>query len=194
MVTKTVERMIQLFQPSLQEEELEAVKRVFQSNWVGKGKITDQFEMEFSHYIGVNRDQIHSVSNCTEGLFQAMELLGIEKGDEVVLPSISFVGAANAIASRGAKPIFCDVDVRTLNATADSIEQKISSKTKAVIILHYGGVPCSMNEICELLKTRGIPLIEDSACSVASRYQGRACGTFGEIGVWSFDAMKVLVT
>lgn len=186
--------MINVFQPSLGSEELEAVGKVFSSNWIGKGDITDQFESNFSHYIEAERSSIRSVSCCTEGLFQSVTLLGIQAGDEVILPSISFVGAANAIASSGAKPVFCDVDERTLNTTAAYIEARITAKTKAVIILHYGGVPCHMDDICELVKKRGIALIEDSACSVASWYAGRACGTLGDIGVWSFDAMKILVT
>ena len=134
------------------------------------------------------------MSCCTEGLFQAMELLGVGPGDEVILPSISFVGAANAVAGSGARPVFCDVDPRTLNATAAYIEEKITDKTKAALILHYGGVPCEMDEIGELLTQREVHLIEDSACSVSSSYRGQACGTFGDVGVWSFDAMKILVT
>jgi dTDP-4-amino-4,6-dideoxygalactose transaminase len=186
--------MINVFQPSLEAEELEAVRKVFQSNWVGKGKLTDQFETGFAQFIGTRRDCIRSVSCCTEGLFQSMALLGIGAGDEVVLPSISFVGAANAVAASGARPVFCDVDMHTLNPTADTIAAKLSRRTKAVMILHYGGVPCSMQEICELTRARGLALIEDSACSVASRYRGQACGTFGTVGVWSFDSMKILVT
>ncbi|HWP49299.1 MAG TPA: DegT/DnrJ/EryC1/StrS family aminotransferase [Candidatus Limnocylindrales bacterium] len=186
--------MIHVFQPALGKEELKAVKEVFESNWVGKGKITNQFEEKFASHLGVKRELVRSLSCCTEGLFLSMELLGIGPGDEVILPSISFVGAANAVASAGIQPTFCDVNKRTLNTTADFIEEKITPRTKAVIILHYGGVPCQMDEICELVRDKGIALIEDSACSVASRYKGRACGTFGDIGVWSFDAMKILVT
>jgi aminotransferase len=186
--------MINIFQPTLQHEELEAIKKVFESNWVGKGNITDQFESNFASYIGVNRNLVRSINCCTEGLFQSMNLLNIEPGDEVILPSISFVGAANAIASKKAKPVFCDIDKKTINATVSSIEEKITARTKAVILLHYGGLPCEMDEICQLLHDRGIYLIEDSACSVASRYKGQACGTFGDLGIWSFDAMKILVT
>lgn len=185
--------MINIFQPSLQSEELEAVKKVFESNWIGKGKITDKFEAEFAKYLGIERKLIRSINCCTEGIFQAMEVLDIKPQDEIILPSISFVGVANAIAAKGAKPVFCDIDYRTLNATSEYIEQKITSKTKAVIIIHYGGLPCNMDEICELSRRKNVTLIEDSACSVSSRYKGKACGTFGEIGAWSFDAMKILV-
>lgn len=186
--------MINVFQPSLGEQELAAVKEVFDSNWVGKGKKTDQFEQDFANYIGADRDLVRSISNCTEGLFQAMKLLNIKAGDEVILPTISFVGAANAIVACGASPIFCDVDSKSLNATADTIRPHITSRTKAIILLHYGGVPCEMDGILELKRKHAFYLIEDSACSVASSYRGQACGTFGDVGVWSFDAMKVLVT
>ncbi len=186
--------MINVFQPALGTEELSAVKQVFDSNWVGKGVMTDQFENLFTKHIGVERRHVQSVNCCTEGLFQSMVLLGIKPGDEVILPTISFVGAANAIVSCGAKPVFCDVDKRTLNPTVHQIEEKITAYTKAVIILHYGGVPCQIEPICQLLKQHNIWLIEDNACSVATRYAGQACGTFGDIGVWSFDAMKILVT
>lgn len=186
--------MINVFQPSLGVEELEAIKRVFNSNWIGKGKVTDNFEFAFANHLQVDKKFIRSLNCCSEGIFQSMTLLKIGPGDEVILPSISFVAAANAIASVGAKPVFCDVDIRTLNPSAEFIEEKITARTKAVIILHYGGVSCEMDDICELLNSRGIRLIEDSACSVSSSYKGRACGTFGDIGIWSFDAMKILVT
>lgn len=188
------ERMINVFQPALRTEEVEAVRKVFESNWVGKGKVTNEFETEFANYLGVEGKLVRSVSCCTEGLFQSMTLLQVGPGDEIILPSISFVGAANAIAAAGARPVFCDVARRTLNATAEFIGEKMTPRTKAVMILHYGGVPSEMDEICQLLKERGVYLLEDSACSVASSYRGQACGTFGDIGVWSFDAMKILVT
>ena len=185
--------MINVFQPELRREELEAVEKVFASNWVGKGKVTREFETRFAAWLGVRPDVLRSVQCCTEGLFQAMELLGIGPDDEVVLPTISFVGAGNAIAARGARPVFCDVQARSLNPTARTIEPMLTPKTKAVLLLHYGGVPCEMDAIVDLTASSKIALVEDSACSVASRYRGRACGTMGDIGVWSFDAMKILV-
>ena len=185
--------MINVFEPALREEELKAVKAVFDSNWVGKGRITDTFESQFASFLKVDRKLIRSVSCCTEGLFQSMAMIGAGPGDEVILPTLSFVGAANAVAACGAKPVFCDSDPRTLNATAELIERKLTPKTKAVMILHYGGVPCEMDPIVELVRKRGLALIEDNACSVASRYKDQACGTFGDFGSWSFDAMKILV-
>ena len=187
--------MIHLFQPSLGAEELAAVAQVFESNWAGKGDVTERFESDFASHLGVDeKDHVRSVSTCTEGLFQSMVLLGMGPEDEVILPTISHVSAGNAVASSGAKPVFCDVDDRTLNATAELIEEKMTRRTKAVIVLHYGGTPCEISSICQLVEQKGIVLIEDSACSIASRVNDRACGTFGSIGTWSFDAMKIAVT
>jgi dTDP-4-amino-4,6-dideoxygalactose transaminase len=186
--------MINVFQPSLGAEELAALEEVFRSNWIGKGKKTDQFEAAFAEHLGAGRAQIRSVTCCTEGLFQVFEILGLGAGDEVILPSVSFVGAANAVASRGARVVFCDVDPRTLNATAEHIAAKITPQTRAVMILHYGGVPADLDPIVELTGRKGLALVEDSACSVSSRYKGKACGTFGNFSSWSFDAMKILVT
>lgn len=186
--------MINVFQPALQSEELAAVQRVFASNWIGKGRETARFEQAFAQHLATDPALVRSVNSCTEGLFQAMSLLEIGAGDEVILPTISFVGAGNAVVASGATPVFCDVDCRTLNPTAEMIEAHITPRTRAVMVLHYGGVPCDVDALCRLTEEHGIALIEDCACSVASRWRGRACGTFGHVAVWSFDAMKILVT
>jgi aminotransferase len=186
--------MINVFQPTLGDEELAEVRAVFESAWVGRGSRTQAFEKAFAAHIGAAPDQVLAVNSCTEGLFLAMELLEVGAGDEVVLPTISFVGAANAIAARGGRPVFCDVDPATLNPTAADIAAALSPRTRAVMVLHYGGVPGRIAEIAELCRRRRVPLVEDAACAVASTVDGQACGTFGDLGVWSFDAMKILVT
>ena len=145
-------KMINIFQPSFGQEELDAVQKVFESNWLGKGKLTDKFVDEFSLKLKLNSENFKTVCSCTEGLFQSMNILDITSGDEVILPSISFIGAANAILDCGATPVFCDVDVKTLNVRVEDIEEKITSKTKAIIILHYAGVPCDMDGIVDLCK------------------------------------------
>lgn len=186
--------MINVFQPTLGDEELAAVRDVYQSAWVGRGPRTKEFEREFASHVGVGTEHVTAVNSCTEGLFMAMNLLDVKDDCEVVLPTISFVGAANAIAARGARPVFCDVDPRTLNPTVDDIERKLSPRTRAVMVLHYGGHPGSVAEIAQLCRSRGVALVEDTACAVASSVDGTACGTLGDVGVWSFDAMKILVT
>ena len=186
--------MINVFQPALGNEELEAVRQVFASNWPGKGPFTDRFETAFAAHIDSDRRLVRSVTSCTEGLFLALRLLDVGPGDEVILPTISFVGAANAIVDRGARPVFCDVDAASLNAVADTIAPCISSRTRAILLLHYGGVPCDMDAIVALTRHHGLSLVEDNACSVSSSYRDTPCGLFGDVSVWSFDSMKALVT
>nr|AHA81998.1 Arm29 [uncultured bacterium] len=186
--------MINVFQPMLGEDELSAVREVFDSCWIGRGPKVAEFEGSFAAHLGVDRDQVTSTYTCTEATFLAMELLDIGPGDEVVLPTVTFVGTANAVAARGARPVFCDVDPRTLNATVRDVEAALTPATRAVLLLHYGGYPGQVAEIARLCRDRGIKLIEDAANAQASRVDGRACGTFGDIGVWSFDHGKIAVS
>ena len=123
-----------------------------------------------------------------------MHLLDIQPGDEVIVPTISFIGAGNAVCAHGAKLVLCDVDPRTLNARAEDIEKVITPKSKAILLLHYGGIPCEMDEIMALAKKHNLKVIEDAAAGVCSRYKGKAIGTIGDMGMWSFDAMKILVS
>jgi dTDP-4-amino-4,6-dideoxygalactose transaminase len=185
--------MINVFQPSLGEAELAAVAEVFAGNWVGKGPRTAAFESAFAAHLGVDAGRVTSVNSCTEATFIAMELAGVGPGTDVVLPTVSFVGAGNAVAARGARPVFCDVDPATLNATVDDVAAALTPRTRAVVVLHYGGRPGDVAEIAELCRDRGILLVEDAACAVGATVDGAACGTLGDIGVWSFDAQKIVV-
>ena len=186
--------MIQVFQPSLGARELAAVREVFESNWLGRGARTADFEARFAEYQQASAGSMIGITSASEGLFIAAEVLGWSAGDEVVMPSISFVAAASAVSRVGARPTFCDVNQATLNATVSDIERVLTPRTKAVIVNHYGGLPADMEVIAALCRARNITIIEDAACAVGSRLNNRAAGTFGDIGVWSFDAMKVLVT
>lgn len=186
--------MINLFQPSLGEAEVEAVRDVFLSNWLGPGTRVQAFERMFGEYIGRPANELVAVTSCTEALFQAITALDIGPGDEVLLPSISFVGAAHAVRNSGARVVLCDVDSTTLNPTIDHFERSITPNTKAAIILHYGGHYGSAAEIAHLANAQSIFLIEDAAISLGSFKEEKACGTMGDVGCWSFDSMKILVT
>lgn len=179
--------MIQIFSNSLGEEELQAIKLVFESKWIGYGKETKLFEKELSDKI--NRP-ILVTNSCTSALYMSMKILDIGKGDEVIIPSIHFIGAANAIIDVGAKPVFADVDLKYLNILPQEIERLRNKNTKALMLLHYGGHPCDMDEIYKYSKE--LYIIEDSANSPFSKYKGKNCGTLGDIGCFSFDAMKIL--
>lgn len=185
--------MINVMQPTLGKEELARIAEVFESGWIGKGQLVNEFEAVYAEHLGSTKDRVLSTNCCSEGLFSSMYLLDIKPGDEVIVPTISFVGAGNAVCAAGAKLVLCDVDPRTLNVRAQDIEKVITSKTKALLLLHFGGIPCDMDDIMALCKKNNIKVIEDCAAGVCSSYKGKALGTFGDIGMWSFDAMKILV-
>lgn len=185
--------MINVFQPSLGKEELDRIAAVFESNWIGKGKLVEEFERSYAEHIGSTHTHVLSTNCCSEGLFSSMQLCGIEPDDEVVMPTVSFVGAGNAVCANGSKLVLCDVDSRTLNARVEDIEPALTNRTKAILIHHYGGIPCDMDSIMALAEDRGLKVIEDCAPGVCSTYKGKAIGTFGDMGMWSFDAMKILV-
>lgn len=185
--------MINIFQPTLGKEELARLEQVFASNWIGKGKLVDEFERVYAEHLGSTKNRVLSTNCCSEGLFSSMHLCGIQPGDEVILPTVSFVGAGNAVCANGSKLVLCDVDKRTLNARAEDIEKAITPKTKAILLLHFGGIPCEMDKIMALADAYKLKVIEDCAAGVCSTYKGKALGTFGDMGMWSFDAMKILV-
>ena len=185
--------MINVYQPTLGKEELDALQEVFESNWLGKGKRVAEFEEKYAGHLGTSKDLVLTTNCCSEGLFSSMHLLDIQPGDEVIVPAISFIGAGNAVCAHGAKLVLCDVDPRTLNARAEDIEKVITPKSKAILLLHYGGIPCEMDEIMALAKKYNLKVIENAAAGVCSRYKGKAVGTIGDMGMWSFDAMKILV-
>lgn len=181
--------MIPIFSNTLGATELKAVENVFRSTWLGKGNECAAFEAEFARHIGA--DRVLLFNNCTAATFVALEALGIGEGDEVILPSIQFVGVANAVKRCGAQPVFADVDEHTLNILPEEIDRLKSKRTEAVFLLHYGGHPAPMywiKQVCNRLL-----ILEDAANAVVSTYQGEACGTLGDAGVWSFDSMKELV-
>ena len=183
--------MINIFQPSVGVEELESIKDIFKSNWIGLGSKTDELEKKLSLKLGVSSENVTLTNSCSEAIFQVFEYIGFD-GEEVILPSMSFLGAGNAILEVGAIPVFCEVDERTLNPSVEDIESKISSKTKAVFITHYGGLPCDIDGIVKLCDKYNLILIEDNAGSPFSKYKGKNVGIFGDFGVWSFDPLKVM--
>ena len=182
--------MIQIFSNTLGEEELQVVKAAFDSKWVGKGKQCDEFEREFAQHLNV--EQVLLFNCCTSAIYCALQALGIGPGDEVIVSTVNFVACASAVVDMGATPVFADVDPHTLNILPSEIERLTTDRTKAVFLLHYGGHPCPMDEIRAACR-EAVTIVEDSANAVSSTYKGQACGTLGDAGVFSFDAMKILV-
>ncbi|MGB7242110.1 MAG: DegT/DnrJ/EryC1/StrS family aminotransferase [Sulfitobacter sp.] len=180
---------IQVFSNSLGKEELDAVGTVFDSQWLGKGPVCDAFEADLATTL--KTENFLLTSSGTASIFLAVKALDIKPGDEVIVSSINFIACASAIVEVGATPIFADVDPHTLNITADEITRLITHKTRAVIVLHYGGHPCDMEAILQACGS-DIAIIEDAAVAFPASINGRACGTFGDIGVFSFNAVKAV--
>jgi aminotransferase len=178
--------MISVFGSKFTEEEAESVKQVLLSQWAGMGKKVAQFEQELAQKRHLpNMLLVDSGSNA---LYLAITLLNLPPNSEIILPSFTWVACAQAVLLAGHTPVFCDVDIQTQNVTAETILPHITPKTKAIMVVHYAGKPVDMNPILAL----GLPVIEDAAHAIHSNYHGKACGTLGEIGVFSFDSIKNL--
>ena len=177
----------------LGKEEEQEVLRVLRSRWLSAGPVTERFEKAFTEYLGGG--YAIAVSNGTAALHLALASLGIEEGDEVILPSLTFVATANAVLYVGARPVFADnVSTENLNISPEEIEKKITKKTKAIIVMHYGGYPCEMKAILGIAKRYGLYVIEDAAHAPGAEYHGKKCGLIGDAGCFSFFSNKNLVT
>ncbi len=180
--------MISVFGSKVGKEEIANVTAVLESQWMGFGKKVDEFELQFAARLGLkNFAMVDSGSNA---LYMAVTLLGLPKGSEVIVPSFTWVSCAQAILLAGLKPVFCDVELETLNVSRRTVEAAITPNTGAVMVVHFAGKPVDMKPIMDL----GFPVIEDAAHAVDSYYHGQACGGIGDVGIYSFDAVKNLTT
>lgn len=168
------------------QEEISAVAATMQSQWMGFGKKVDEFESAYSMKYGI--DHFALVDSGSNALYMAVHLLDLPPGSDVIVPSYTWVSCAQAVLLAGHHPVFCDVDIATMNATRDTVYSAVTPNTKAVMVVHYAGLPVEMNQILDL----GFPVIEDAAHAVASSYHGIPCGVIGDIGIFSYDAVKNL--
>ena len=182
-------RKVPLARPCIGMDEIEAVVEVLQSGWLAPGKYNRKFEEAFAELIGV--PHAITMNSCTSALEVALKVAGIM--GEVIVPSFTFVATANVVVTAGASPVFCDVDGATRNVTAELIEQRITPQTEAVIVVHYGGQPCRMDDIVRLCDGRSLLLIEDSAETIGATWRGRQAGSFG-LGCFSFFPTKNITT
>ncbi|HPP10810.1 MAG TPA: DegT/DnrJ/EryC1/StrS family aminotransferase [Defluviitoga tunisiensis] len=183
---------VQLFKLNFDSQELNAVKDVLDSGWITMGPKTKEFEEKFSLFLGSNVKSL-AVTNGTAALHMALLALGIKSDDEVIVPALTFVADINVVAMVGAKPILADCQsIDNWNVSAETIKKVITNKTKAIIIVHYAGYPCEMDDIINICKEKNIILIEDCAHSPGATYKGQQTGTFGDIGCFSFFSNKNL--
>lgn len=181
--------MIPFNQSSITEKEKEYIMQSLDSNKIcGDGNYTQKVNRFIEEYFNVKKALL--TTSCTHALEMASLLIDLKSGDEVILPSYTFVSTANPILLRGAKPIFCDIDPQTLNINAENIIKKITSKTKAIFIVHYAGVSCDMDAIMELAERHSLYIIEDAAQGVNAKYKGKYLGTIGHFGAYSYHETK----
>lgn len=180
--------MIRVFKPSFGKQELEAVAEVMKSGWIGLGPKTLEFEQAFAAFC--HADHCIGLNSGTAAINMALSLLGVKKGDEVILPTVTFVSAAHCVIAHGATPIFADVERDTLNIDLPDVERKISSRTRAIMPVHYGGRPVKMSELLAIAGS--IPVVEDCAHASGSRYKNKPVGCIGTMGCFSFHAVKNL--
>jgi dTDP-4-amino-4,6-dideoxygalactose transaminase len=179
---------IPVSRPSLGEEELAAVGRVFSTGWLGLGADVLEFEKALGRFLGA--PNVLCTNTGTTALHLALDALGIGPGDEVLVPSFTFVATAQAVSATGARPVFCDIGGGDLNIDVEDARGRVSPRTKAIIPVHYRGIPCDMDGIEELAAAHDLHVIEDAAHAFGSSYHGKRIGSFGEMACFSFDPIK----
>ncbi len=185
--------MIPLCVPEIKGNEWKYIKECLDTNWVSSaGSYVDRFEKDFSNYLNVKKSV--STSNGTTALFLALKVLGIGEGDEVIVPSLTFISPVNAIRYVGAEPVFVDVCRDTYVMDAEKVEELITSKTKAILPVHLYGHPVDMDKLVEIARKYGLYIIEDATESLGAFYKEKPVGTIGDIGCFSFNGNKLITT
>ena len=188
-----MEIKIPVYRPWLAGNEKKYVNECLNSTWISsKGKFIPLFEQQFAEYLGVRHAA--SVCNGTVALHAALLALGVGPGDEVIVPTLTYIASVNAIAYTGASPVFVDSIVDTWQMDPNDVQKKITPKTKAIMAVHLYGHPCQMDRLVELAKKHGVYLIEDCAEALGSEFQGKKVGTFGDIATCSFFGNKTVTT
>jgi perosamine synthetase len=185
-----VEDAIAFARPSLGEAEAEAAAETVRSGWVVGGPRLQEFERRFAELCGATHAV--GVSSWTTGAFLVLHAWGIGPGDEVIVPSLTFIASVNVVRHVGATPVFAEIDPRTFNVDPADVAQKITPRTRAVMPIDQIGLPCDIDAINDLARQHGLRVLDDAACAFAARNRGRPVGSLAEIGVFSLHARKVV--
>lgn len=184
---------IPIAKPYLDKDEEKSAIEVLRSGWLSQGPRVQEFEERVAAYVGAQ--YCVAATSCTTALHLALSVLGIREGDEVIMPSYTFIATANAVSYCKAKPIFVDIDLKTYNIDPELIEQKITKRTKVIIPVHTAGLPCDMDKILRIAKKYNLFVLEDAACALGAEYEGRRIGSLGShLTCFSFHPRKVITT
>lgn len=178
--------------PAIEEDEIEEVVESLRKGWLGTGPKVARFERDFSAYKDMK--YAAAVNSCTAALHLSILAAGIKPGDEVITTALTFCATVNAIIHAGATPVLADVDPVTMNIDPEQVKAKITSKTRAILLVHFAGRPCDMDALCGIAKENNLVIIEDCAHAIESEYKGKKTGTFGDFGCFSFYVTKNVVT
>jgi len=178
--------------PLLGDEEIQEVVHCLRSGWLTTGHKVKQFEREFGEFIGAKHAL--AVNSCTAALHLALEAVGVGPGDEVITTPMTFTATAAVIEHLGARPVFADVTANTLNIDPAEIQRRLSPRTNAILPVHFAGQACDMDAIGALARAHGLPVVEDAAHAIPTRYKGRLVGTLSDVTCFSFYATKNLTT
>jgi Predicted pyridoxal phosphate-dependent enzyme apparently involved in regulation of cell wall biogenesis len=181
---------IQLFRPQISEEAIRAVADVLRSGWLGSGPRTEVFEEAFAAYTGA--PYCVALNSCTAAIHLALRLLDLPRKSEVITTALTFVATNHAILYEGLKPVFADIEPETGNLSVAAVADRITDRTRAIMLVHYGGYPCDLDEFYALAGDRGIHIIEDCAHACGATYKGRRVGSHGDLHAFSFQAVKNL--
>ena len=176
--------------PSIGEDELREVEKVFSTGWLGLGSTVFEFENKLKNYLGAKH--VLAVNTGTTALHIALDAYGIKKGDEVIVPSLTFCASIQVITALEARPVFCEINPDDLNMDISDVKKKITNNTKAIMPVHYCGQACDMGALLEIGKNKNIAIIEDAAHAFGSSYKGKKIGSFGDATCFSFDPIKNL--
>ena len=180
--------------PDIHSDEIDEVVATLRSGWIGTGPKVAQFEQDFAALKSVGRDQVAAVNSCTAALHVSMIAADLKPGDEVLTTAMTFCATANAIIHSGATPVLVDIDADTLNIDTRQLQQRITSKTRAIVPVHFAGRPCDMDEIMAISGKHDLIVIEDCAHAIETQWRGQQAGTFGDFGCFSFYVTKNVVT
>src|SRR5881409_2861853 len=183
---------VPITKPALTEEEAHAPYDSIKSGWVTQGPKVAEFEKAVAAYVGAKHGV--ATTSCTTGLHLALVAAGIGEGDEVIVPSFTFIASANAILYTGAKAVFCEIDPRTFNVDPNDVEKRITKKTKAIMPIDQIGLACDIDAINDIAKRHGIDVVEDAAPTIGGTYKGRRVGSNAHQTVFSFHPRKVITT